>query len=203
VVLEESRPARPRRLRVESSATLARVVAIAAACLVVSYLIVSRSHAAFSGTTSNPSSAFASASVALTDDDAGSAMFNASGMVPGDTATGCIVVTYSGTALPVPVHLYGTAGGTGLAPYLDLDVEIGSGGAFGSCAGFTPASTLYSGTLSGFASSYTDYASGLATWSPSATPEARTFRFTVTLQDDDLAQGKTASAAFTWEAATT
>ncbi len=136
----------------------------------------------------------------ISDDDAGVAMFNVPAMAPGQSVDTCIVVTYSGSLTPADVKLYTAVGGTGLANYLDLQVDIGTGGSFGSCSGFTVSSTPYTGTLAGFAASYTDFATGLGGWSPAATPESRTYRFTLDLQDNNAAQGLDATATFTWEA---
>lgn len=179
-----------------------QAVAPIAAFLLVGVLVVGGSRAAFSATTDDTGNTFSAGTVTLTDDDTGSSMFTASNMKPGSTVTKCIVVTYGGSIVPADVKLYGTAAGTGLATYLTATVEIGTGGSFSSCTGFTATSTLYSGTLAGFASSYTNWASGLASWSPASTPDSRTFRFTMALPagTGNAAQGLTATATFTWEA---
>jgi hypothetical protein len=127
-------------------------------------------------------------------------MFSVTDMKPGDTAINCIVVTYSGSLTPADVNLYGSTGGSGLDAYLNTTVEIGTGGSFGDCTGFTATSTLFSGTLASFGATYTNWATGLAAWSPASTPDSRTFKFTVSLQDDNSAQGLDATATFTWEA---
>ena len=96
----------------------------------------------------------------------------------------------------------GDLGGSGLAGYLDLTVERGSGAAaFGDCTGFTSAETLTTGgTLAAFAAASTDFASGAGTWAPAATGESQWYRVVVTLQDDNAAQGLDATVDFTWEA---
>ena len=94
---------------------LGYVVTALAALLVVGLLTIEGSRAAFSASTANGSNTFSAGSVSITDDDAGSVMFNLSNMVPGTTATKCINVTYTGSA-PANVRMYGTVGGTGLAP---------------------------------------------------------------------------------------
>jgi hypothetical protein len=175
-----------------------RVVAFSAAMLLLTMLVVTRSQAAFTATTSNPTSGFTAARLALTDDDASTALFNATGMVPGASVTKCITVTYSGDYTPSPVKVYGTSSGA-LAPFLDTTIQIGTGGSNASCTGFTSSATLYSGTLSNFSATHTNWANGLAAWSATGTPQSRTFRFTVVVQDDDAAQGLNANAAFTWE----
>ena len=183
----------------------ARIMSAAApvaAFLVVGALVVVGSRAAFSATTDNTSNAWSAGTVVLADDDSASAMFNATNMKPGTTSTKCITVTYSGTLSPADIKLYGTVAGTGLATYLNTTVEIGTGGSFASCTGFVLGSTLYTGTLATFGSTYTNWASGLANWTTSSTPQSKTLRFTTTLDAaaPNTAQGKTASATFTWEA---
>jgi hypothetical protein len=178
---------------------LVRLTAVATALLMLTVLIVNRSEAAFSATTDNTTNTFATGSVVLTDDDGGSAMFTAASMTPGTPVVECITVTYSGTLTPADIRMYGTSGGT-LAPYLDAGVEVGTGGSFGDCSTFVSSSTLYTGTLSGFSTTHTNWATGLATFTAAANPTSRTLRFTFDVQNDPLAQGKTATADFTFEA---
>ena len=173
---------------------------LAATVLLTTAFIVTASLAAFSDTTDNSGNNWSAGTVILTDDDAGSAMFIVSDMAPLATVTECIVVTYSGSLLPADVNLYGVSGGTGLDAYLDVTVEEGSGGIFGNCAGFTPTSTIFTGTLTSFAATHTNFATGAGAWNPAANPESRTYQFTVTLQDNNAAQGLNATATFTWEA---
>ena len=183
---------------------LTRVAAFAFSLLFVSFLVVGTSRGAFSDTTGNVSNSVSAGSVAIEDDDSGSVMFNVSGMVPTDTAVNCIVVTYQGdttTSSDIQLYRSGANTGDGLDQYLDLDVEIGTGGAFGNCSGFSPSSTLFNNTLQNFAATHVDFASALGTgWTPTGAGQSRTFRFTLTLQDDNAAQGKSAGFGFTWEA---
>jgi hypothetical protein len=196
-----NRPAR--RHRSSANAILVRLIAFVAAFALVSFLVVTRTRAAFDATTQNPSNAFSAGTVTLTDDDAGSAMFNATNMKPLDTVVHCITITYSGSITPAAVRMHASIGGTGAATYLDLTVEDGTGGSFGSCTGFSASSTLFTGTLGGFAAAHNNWANGLAHWSPATTPSSRTLRFTATLQDNNAAQNLTATAVFTWEAQNT
>ncbi|MCP3910970.1 MAG: hypothetical protein GY713_08470 [Actinomycetia bacterium] len=162
-------------------------------------LIVTSSQAAFSDTTGNTTNTFATGSVVLTDDDSGSALFTASAMTPGVPVVECVVVTYSGSLVPADIRMYGTSSGV-LAPYLDTTIEVGTGGSYGSCAGFTPSSTIYTGTLTNFSTTHTNWATGLATFTAAANPTSRTFRFTVDVQNNPAAQGQSAAADFTFEA---
>jgi hypothetical protein len=138
--------------------------------------------------------------VAIDDDRRGAAMFAGPLMKPGDDVQACIVVTYSGSLTPTDVSLYGAVSGTGLDAYLNLTIEVGSGGSARDCRGFIVAAVVYSGTLAGFAASHTNYSDGIRAWSPTSSPESRTYRFTLALQEQNAAQGKSASADFIWEA---
>ena len=125
------------------------VVAVLSGVLGSGLMVWKASEAAFSATTANPTNNWAAGSVARADDALNLAMFNAPPLTPGGTNSGskCIVVTYSGD-VAAPVKLYGAApGGTGLAGYLRLTVEIGTGGTYSNCTGFTPGSTLYNNQL--------------------------------------------------------
>lgn len=170
-------------------------------------------YAAFSSVTANEGNAFDAGTVTIGDNDTGSQMFAMSNLKPGDSDTGCIVVTYTGS-LPATVRLYGTTGGTGLDQYLSLVVTRGTFGtvpAFDSCSGFTAdptdytgagAGVVYTGTLQGFAD---DYTAGLVDpTSPSpeswTNGETHVYRFQITQQDVNAAKGLTATQTFTWEA---
>ena len=168
-------------------------------------------YSAFSSQTSNSGNSFAAGTVELTDNDAGSAMLSLSNAQPSTSDTSCILLTYSGS-LASTVRLYGTISG-GLSSYLTLTVTRGtdSSPSFDSCSSFTPDGTdyigagngvIYQGNLSAFP---TTYAAGLVdptSGSPESwtTSETHSYRFVVTLQNDNAAQGLSATAAFTWEA---
>lgn len=181
---------------------LLRLVTVTAALLLVSALVVTGSRSAFSDTTSNTGNNWAAGTVVITDDDSGTAMFSVSDMAPGESVTKCIEVTYSGSLTPATVSLYGSTGGTGLDAYLDLDVDLGAGGTFSDCSGFTKdaGGDIFTGTMSGFAGTHTNFATGLQSWSPASTPVSKTYRFALTLQDNNSAQGLDATGTFTWEA---
>ena len=178
---------------------IARIGAFGVALLMLTVLVVTRSQAAFSDTTANSANSFSTGTVDINDDDSGSAMFTASAMSPGTPIVKCLTVTYAGTLTPADVRMYGTSSGA-LAPYLTTTIEIGSGGSFADCAGFTPSSTIYSGTLSNFSTTYTNWASGLAAYTANSNPTARTLKFTVDVQNTTAAQGQSATATFTFEA---
>lgn len=167
-------------------------------------LVWQSSNATLSADTRNGSSAFGAGNITLTDDDSGTAMFNATGMMPGDDVTNCIEVTYSGSSYAVTaVKLFGELDTNvgGFADHLDVNIEQGTGGEFGDCSGFTPGSTLYTGTLANLATSNHDFATGLTGFTPSSGDVTRTYRYTVTLGSDtpNSAMSDSAAATFTWE----
>ncbi|HEX7464711.1 MAG TPA: TasA family protein [Actinomycetota bacterium] len=159
---------------------------------------------AFSSTTSNDNNSFEAGTVYITDNDNNVAMYQVANAAPGDSDVSCITVTYLGT-LDASVVLYATGIVGPLAPYVDVTVEQGtSSSPFDSCATFVAGSTLFSGTLATFPSTY---AGGLSTGpSPWVTNDAVSYRFTVTLQDDNAANGgvagplSTGAHSFVWEA---
>jgi hypothetical protein len=167
--------------------------------------------AAFSAGTSNPGNSFAAGTVAIADNDAGAAVVALPSAVPGQSSTGCIAVTYSGS-LAAGVRLYANLTGS-LAPHLTLTVTRGTQAApaFASCTGFAADATnylglgagvVYSGTLAAFP---TSYATGIVDPIPGS-PESWTsgerhvYRFVVTLANTTAAQGLSQNATFTWEA---
>jgi hypothetical protein len=162
-------------------------------------LVHDASVAAFNGKTTNPASGWAAGKVDVTDDDAGTAMFSVTEAKPGDTGVKCITVTYNGT-LTVPVKLYVSASSGTLRSYLTLTVEQGTSGSFADCSAITGVSTIYGpGNLNTFATTYSSWASGLTTWSPTGTGQSRTFRLTWSMDDSDLAAGTSAAVTFAWE----
>ena len=133
-------PSASRRVGVSKHAGVVLAVATLLGVFAVSAMIVNRTIAVFSDTTQSTANSFSTGTVTLVDDDLSAAMFNVSNMVPGDTATDCIVVTYQGTvADPSAVRLYsgGYTDSGDLATYLNLTIEEGTGGSFGNCTGFT------------------------------------------------------------------
>lgn len=203
-----ARRPRPRWSRTRRSVTTMLVIGVAG------LLAGAGSYAVFTATTGNTGNSFASGTVAIQDNDANTAMLALANAKPGDADTSCIRIEYTGS-LDSTVRLYGSVSGS-LASYLTLTVTRGtdSSPSFDSCANFTPDATnyvgagngvVYSGPLSSFPASYAagivDPTSGSPeTWSQS---EAHSYRFVVTLQDDNAAQGLTGNASFTWEARNT
>jgi len=166
----------------------------------------------FSATTQNAGNEISSGTVEFSDNDAGAALYNSSGVKPGESISRCIKATYTGS-LPALVRLYSPSSPGPLAQYIDLTITQGTqpSSAFPSCTGFSADSSgvLFSGTLQGFEQARNSYASGLATapagksgWS---TGEALVYRFQATLQASapDSSQGmSTGVHSFLWEART-
>jgi len=155
----------------------------------------------FSATTQNSGNEISSGTVAISDNDAGSAMFNITNAKPGDSWTRCIKVLYNGS-LPADVKLYEVGGGGPLSPYLKLKLEQGtqSEATFPSCTGFSPDATNGSGTLyegPGFGSIGSSWETGApvvpfgkTAWNPG---ETLVFRATLTLNSEapEIAMGNT------------
>ena len=196
-----------------SAKSIKKIVALTAipAALVTSGLIVAQaSYSAYSATTVNPTSNWTSGTVALSDDDANTAMFTASNLKPGATGAQCINVTSTGS-LASAVKLYSTGYATtnDLASNITLTVTQGTGGSFGNCTNFVASTTnptLYSGTLAAFgtgATAKTNYATGIGDWAPTGTAsESRTYKISYTLSSaaPNSSQAGTAALGFTWEA---
>lgn len=139
------------------------------AVLLAGLLVWQGSNAAFSSSTRNPGNSWTSGSVALTDDDKGSAGFTVDDLVPGDTGSKCIKVT---AASDVPGVVRGyvanlNKSAQGLEKYIKLDVEQGTGGDFNDCAGFVadadPTGNGFQ-SLETLSSVNTDFASGGTPW---------------------------------------
>jgi hypothetical protein len=95
---------------------------------------------AFSATTQNAGNEISTGTVALGDNDAGSAAFQVTNAEPGDTFTRCIKVTYSGS-LQADVKNYLRSTISPLTPYLSLKMERGTQttGTFPGCGDFVAA----------------------------------------------------------------
>lgn len=186
--------------------TRVRPQALLALCLLFGLLasgvlVWFSTRAVYSATTSNTSNTWAAGAVALTDDDGGSAQFAVTGMTPGQVKTHCITVTYGGT-LSSAVTVYATASSGALRQYLNLTIEEGNGGSFGTCTGFTQTSVAYTGTVLAFAGAKTSWATGVGSFAPTAAGQKKSYRFTTTLDAaaPNSTMGNTATADLRWEA---
>lgn len=188
---------------------MVRMAAVVGSMALVGLMVVTASRAAFTATTDNTGNAFNAATIALTDDDSGTAMFDVTGMVPGDTAEGCITVTYTGTADPTVVKIYqnaysetdGASDGATLDEALTLDIDQ-----VNDCTLKTKLADLDNDTLVNLAA-YSDYSNGLSTgWDPASGTSSESFLFTATFTPsgssatDNTRIGDTVtSLTFTWE----
>ncbi len=171
--------------------------------------------AAFSGSTSNGSSSWTTGSVTLADDSSGTALFSTadSRLYPGSAALQrCITVTYTGDVSATVRLFAGPLTDSGaLAQDLNLTLERGSGGGFGSCTGFVSAATLYASSdtdslsLGDFAAQHADPAHAVGSWPVVDHGDSATYRVTVSLKASapDSTQGQTAGLALTWVAQST
>jgi hypothetical protein len=136
------------------------------------------------------------ATLSLSDDDNGTALFTATDLRPGAAATRCLVVT-STSSVPTVVRVYaGSRTAGALSGALKVTVDGGTGG----CAAFVSAGTPTTTTLSALP---TGYASGIAGWTTTGTSgESRTYQVSYSLPTgaSTSAQNGTASLALTWEA---
>lgn len=166
---------------------------------------------AFSATTDNAANSFAAGTVAISGNDAGSAMLSLTEALPGDSTARCMLITYTGS-LDAGVRLYGAVAGT-LAPALTLTVTRGteSSPSFSvGCETFTPDATNYlgfgpgvvfAGALSSYPSSYDTgivdpNAGGAETWT---TSESHSYKFSISV-DPAAGTSLSATATFSWEA---
>jgi hypothetical protein len=160
---------------------------------------------AFSDTTSNANNDFSTGTVTI-GNNATSPLYSVTGGKPATTsADHCIKITYSGS-LPATVKVYRSAFSGGSTPnlsdYLTVSVTKGTG-TQENCSDFSGATSVYSGTLTAFA---TDWSTGLALTNGSAAAawaqnDAVTYKFSAQVADDNNATGLTTGThSFTWEA---
>jgi hypothetical protein len=192
-----------------SSTRRLQMVAAAVSFVFVSLLVLRVSTAAFSAQTDNSGNAWAAGQVALSDSrGTGSAMFDVTGMVPGQTVSRCINVTFTGDANPVRVSLYAEDVAGDLAPHLNVTVTEGSvpDGSYPNCTGWSAdhGVTVNAMPLATMATTHDTWADGAGTWEPAAGTHSRGYRIDVTLDaaTPESAQGDTAGATFTWEVRT-
>lgn len=203
--------------RPSRKATLARIAAVVISMAMVSVLIIDQSRAAFTATTDNSGNAFESATIALTNDKTSALFVVPPYLVPGDVVTGCIEVTYTGTADPALVYLYQNAysevdGATPAVPAnatlddaMTIDIDT-----VDNCTTRTKLTDVNAQTIKAMAA-YTSYGAGngLSTgWNPAAAPsgESKSFLFTATFTpsgsnatDNTRIGDKVTGLTFTWE----
>jgi hypothetical protein len=162
---------------------------------------------AFSSQADNPGNVVAAGTLALTDNDSGTALYNMPAAKPGDSATSCIKVSYTGS-LDASVKFYSPSAIGTLGQYVNLQVEPGTQSgtpAPGSCTGYTAdGGNVFNAALSTLPSSY---AAGIVD-NPGTTAtkwvdgDSVAYRVTATLSASapDAAQGlTTGSHVLRWE----
>lgn len=183
-------------------ARLVPALVIAVAFVVASMVTWRTSEALFTATTANGTDQWATGSVALNDNDNGTALFNVSNLKPGSTAAQCIRVTYTGT-LASTVRVYGTglSATNALDQYLNIQIEQGSNSSStaGACGTFTNPVSIFNDTLDNFG---TGFVSGSGAWAPASNPTVMDYRITYTLLGTapNTTMSSNASVTFTWEA---
>ncbi len=171
---------------------LATAAATPLAVLLAGGLIYQSSQAAFSGQTRNSGNSWNSATVALSDDDAGAARFQAANLTPGQTETKCIRVTAT-TTVGGTVKAYmvnPVRSPQGVENYVKIGIRAGDGGAFGSCSGFTATSTVLPATALKPLMDYDTYEEGMDTWTVPAGTSTRTYELTWRFDTTGLTQSQ-------------
>jgi predicted ribosomally synthesized peptide with SipW-like signal peptide len=165
---------------------------------------------AFSSKTDNPNNVVTAGTVAIEDNDGGSALYSMTAAKPGESTTSCIKVTYTGS-LASTVKLFTPSTIGELGPSVNLKIEGGTQASptFPGCTGFAPdGAALYEGTLAAFATEHNTYANGVTDFPGTVatkwvTNDNVVYRVTATLSASatDAAQGKTTgSHILRWEA---
>ncbi|NND74488.1 MAG: hypothetical protein HKN44_05730 [Ilumatobacter sp.] len=170
-----------------------RSFAAAVSVLLIATLVVNRSSTALKGDPASGASALQAGTIELTDDDEGRSLFDLSDLSPARPVEQCVEVTYGGTILPVALELRVTSGGE-LDEFLDIEIDEGTGGGFGSCEDFSAERSVFSGTVDELsAEGWIDLGDLVNTG------ESKDFRITLNVQDRQEALGRSANLEFGWE----
>lgn len=167
------------------TARRSRRLLVPLATLAAAGALVVGSGADFSSTSANSQSVVTSGTLTQTNSRVNQAIFNVTNIKPGDTVTGSVVITNTGS---LPANFSVTEVDTGnFTDRTLLSMTIKQG-----------ATTVYSGPFGG-ATLGTAETIQLGTFQKA---EARTYDYTVTLAQSatNVEQGKTAGASYTWDA---
>lgn len=184
-------------------------IATPVAILAAAGIVWQSSYSAFSGTTRNSGNSWSTGSVALTDDDNGTARFQATNMVPQQTETKCIAVT-ANASVPGIVKGYAVNPVTSAAKlddYIKITIDHGTGGGFGTCDGFTKTGdSIATPTALSTLAAAKDFSTGVGGWAVAAGTQTRTYRITYTFDTTgvsqttlDSLQGAQTGIDFQWE----
>ncbi|MDR3082846.1 MAG: hypothetical protein LBV60_18315, partial [Streptomyces sp.] len=183
---------------------LAQVMPVPLGLLLSGALVWSATNADWSGTTSNSGNVWGSGSAGLANDSR-VPMFRIDNMRPGDKGSNCIRIV-SNADFPTALKLYSNSPNwpQNFQSFINLKIEVGSGGSFGDCKGFTARKTAFDGTLDQFVALHTDFRSGVGPWTlPGKPPNSLSFRFVWKFSRGapNTAQSVTTNeVTFTWEA---
>lgn len=126
-------------------------------------------------------------------------LFDSDGLYPGKELSGCVEVEYRGS-IPASVRLHGALhGGSGLELFTNLTVSMAP---VASCSSATPAMSqqAFDGLLGDFSAAHPDYATGLVLDPAMLAGDRLVLLASVSLVDDNRAQGLTTDFAFVIEA---
>jgi spore coat-associated protein N len=161
-----------------------RRILVPLATLLAAGALAIGSGASFTSQSTNPANLYATGTLTQSNSKAGTAIFNADNLKPGDTVNGEVTITNTGT-LPATFTLTEEAD-NGFEDPNNLELTITEvGGAQIHTGTFGTAATQALGTFTA--------------------GEARTYRFSVTLAADagNDEQGLTATGTYTWDAVQT
>jgi len=180
-------------------ARLATTLSATGALLLAVTVVWQSASAGFTDATAPLGATVGTATLTLTDDDAGRALFTASGLKPGNsTARKCVTVRSAPSTKPVDVRMYVTGSPDRVvAGNLTVTVRVGTGGSYASCTGFQSQSSV----TRHLADLPTTWSSGVLSWSAPAAGGSRTYEITATLDatTPTSAQSRTTGVTFAWE----
>ncbi|PYI38976.1 hypothetical protein CVS30_06580 [Arthrobacter psychrolactophilus] len=163
------------------------------AIMIAGGMVWQGSQAAFTASTRNSGSSWATGNVTLSDDDLGAAAFTVENIVPGQSGQKCIVVT-SQSNVPGVVKPYtqNLISAKGLEDRIFFDLEQGTGGSFNDCTGFTPTSNqVPEMSIAALAATVQDFATGGSVWNTTGTPgETRSYRGTWRFDTTGMSQSE-------------
>jgi hypothetical protein len=137
--------------------------------------------------------------LSLSSDTTG-ALVNASNLAAGHLLERCLRLSYGNAVDADSVKLFASDTDPQLADYLDVGIDVGSGGGGGGCAGFAGARTVFRGTLSALEQQHGTAQNALSVASMTAGSGSVSVRLSFRVKSDNRAQGAASGASFTWAA---